>query len=151
VSQYVPSTLCGQPNRRPLNTAARCPHSERRHRAPHSCHRRPGVAATKNRLPDAPFERAAFPVFGCGCDRTSSIPRRSTAPATAERRCSRRGQHGCRQDGDRSDGGQGWGGPPPHCRPSVCARSAATRYPRSPRLENRQAHEHHKHPTFVGR
>ena len=34
------------------------PHSERRHRAPHSCDLRPGVAATKNRLlPDAPFER----------------------------------------------------------------------------------------------
>jgi len=87
------------------------PHSERWHRAPHSCDL-PASRSGRNEksaTTGRPFSSAAFPVFGSGCDRTSSIPRRSTAPAIAERRCSRRSQHGCQQDGDRSDGGQGWG------------------------------------------
>ena len=85
------------------------PHSERRHRAPHSCDLRPGVAATKNRLlPDAPFERRISGVW-FWVRQDVFYPEAIDGAGHCGTRCSRRGQHGCRQDGDRSDGGQGWG------------------------------------------
>jgi hypothetical protein len=102
------------------------PHRERRHRAPHSCDLRPGVAATKNRLlPDAPFERRISGVWfwvrqdvfypeaidgagHCGTSLQSSRPARLAAGRRSKRRRPRLG-------GRRRIAGR------------VCARSAATR------------------------